>query len=78
MLFDGEQVGQKIIKGGKYLCIKDMPMWDSETKSVKPNMSIRPTHLVDGGTGEIIEVSSKELDAQGNVKWMVSEYDFNE
>ena len=35
MLFDGEQVGEKIIKGGKFLCIKDMPVWDNDTKGIK-------------------------------------------
>ena len=77
MLFDGEQVGEKVIKGGKFLCVKDMPAWDAEAKMVKPNMVVRPTHFVDGGTGDIKEVTKDELDKDGNVKWMVSDYDFN-
>lgn len=76
MLFDGEQVGEKIIKGGKFLCIKDMPVWDNATKGIKANMTIRPTHFVNGGTGEVQPVGAEELDPKGNVKWMVSEYDF--
>jgi hypothetical protein len=76
MLFDGEQVGEKIIKGGKFLCIKDMPVWDNATKGIKANMTIRPTHFVNGGTGEVQPVGGEELDPKGNVKWMVSEYDF--
>ena len=77
MLFDGEQVGEKVIKGGKFLCVKDMPAWDAEAKMVKPNMVVRPTHFVDGGTGDIKEVTKDELDKDGKVKWMVSDYDFN-
>ena len=77
MLFNGEQVGEKIIKGGKFLVVKDMPVWDPEDRNVKPNMTIRPTHFVDPGTGEVREVGPEELDSKGEVKWMVSDYDFN-
>ena len=76
MLFNGEQVGAKIIKGGKFLVVKDMPVWDPEDKNIKPNMTIRPTHFVDAGTGDVKEVGPEELDPKGEVKWMVSDYDF--
>ena len=45
-------------------------------KVLRANMTIRPTHFVNGGTGEVQPVGAEELDAKGNVKWMVSEYDF--